>query len=137
MNCGVCPSIGARQRLRSAAITSLVVPRTNRVAIGARIKVTVQNEGQLPRTIWRTVGSGGSFGSSPLEQHIGLGKSAQVLSIDVFWPVSKTHQTFHGVAKNQFLEIRELSSTYVKLDRKSFQLGAKDPGTNKSPLGTD
>ena len=33
-------------------------------------------------SIYRTVGSGGSFGASPLEQHIGLGKSARISQIE-------------------------------------------------------
>ncbi len=52
----------------------LVGVKTNRAAIGARIKLTVENEGRGIRTIHRSVGSGGSFGASPLEQHIGLGE---------------------------------------------------------------
>ncbi len=58
----------------------LVGVKTNRAAIGARITVTVENEGQGTRTIYRTVSGGGSFGASPLEQHIGLGKSARISS---------------------------------------------------------
>jgi hypothetical protein len=69
------------------------------------------------------VGSGGSFGASPLEQHIGLGKSATIRSIDIFWPVSGTHQVFSNVAKNQFLQITELAANYTKLDRKPVHLG--------------
>src|SRR5262249_38314501 len=45
--------------------------KTNRAAIGARIKVTVENEGHGVRSIYRTIGPGGSFGASPLEQDIG------------------------------------------------------------------
>ena len=52
----------------------LVGVKANRSAIGARIKVTVQDQAGAPRSIYRTVGSGGSFGGSPLTQHIGLGK---------------------------------------------------------------
>jgi tetratricopeptide (TPR) repeat protein len=100
----------------------LVGVKTNRVAIGARIKVNVQNQDQEARSIYRTVGSGGSFGSSPLQQHIGLGKDAKILSIEIDWSVSKTRQVFQNVDKNQFLEIHELSDTYVKLDRKPFRL---------------
>ena len=44
--------------------------KTNRAAIGARIKV-VTDEPQ-PRTIHRIVSSGSSFGANPLEQTIGL-----------------------------------------------------------------
>src|SRR5258708_4503029 len=50
----------------------LVGVKSNRSAIGARIAVTVENEGAGRRTIYRQVSSGGTFGASPLEQHIGL-----------------------------------------------------------------
>jgi hypothetical protein len=96
----------------------LVGVMSNRPAIGARIKVTVKNEDKEPRSIYRTVGSGGSFGASPFEQHIGLGKAAQIESIEIDWPASGTHQRFTGVAKNQFLEIREGSKDVKRLDRK-------------------
>ena len=96
----------------------LVGVKSNRPAIGARIKVTVKNEGKEARAIYRTVGSGGSFGASPFEQHIGLGKSAQIETIEVDWPGSGTHQSFKGVAKNQFWEIREDSNGVKRLERK-------------------
>src|SRR5712691_8143782 len=62
----------------------LVGVKTNRAAIGARIKLTVENEGRGTRSIHRAVGSGGSFGASPLEQHIGLGKAARIGDIREF-----------------------------------------------------
>jgi tetratricopeptide (TPR) repeat protein len=102
----------------------LVGVKANRAAIGARIKVTVKNEGQGTRTIYRTVGSGGSFGASPLQQHIGLGKSAQVLSIEIWWPGGgSTPELFSNVAKNQVIQIKELSREYTKLDRRPYRLG--------------
>jgi ASPIC and UnbV len=100
------------------------------VAIGARIKIIVENEGSGTRSIYRTVGSGGSFGASPLQQHIGLGKSAKLLSLEVDWPVSKTHQVFRNVEKNQFLEIKEFADQYAKLNRKPFHL--RGPQENAS-----
>ena len=102
----------------------LVGSRTNRSAIGARIKVTVENRQGGTRSIFRTVGSGGAFGASPLQQHIGLGSIARIAGIEVYWPVSKTRQTFSGVDKNQFLQIEERNDKLTKLDRKPFQLGA-------------
>ena len=45
---------------------NLVGVRSNRAAIGARIKVTVQSADGTRREIHRTVSSGGSFGASPL-----------------------------------------------------------------------
>jgi tetratricopeptide (TPR) repeat protein len=101
----------------------LVGVKTNRAAIGARIKVTVQNEGKATRSIYRTVGSGGSFGASPLTQHIGLGKSARVIDLEVWWPTSNSRQNFANVTPDQFLEIKEFAKDYVKLERHSFRLG--------------
>ena len=101
----------------------LVGVKTNKAAIGARIKVTVENDGRPARSIYRTVGSGGSFGASPLQQHIGLGKKAKIKDIEVWWPTSNTRQHFANVEKDQFLEIREFSEKYVKLERKPYRLG--------------
>ena len=105
----------------------LVGVTTNRAAIGARIKLRVENEGQQARTIHRTVGSGGSFGASPLEQHIGLGKSARIVELEIWWPASRTRQRFAGLGKNQALEITELMRTYARIERQPITLG----GTRK------
>jgi tetratricopeptide (TPR) repeat protein len=102
----------------------LVGVKANRAAIGARIKVTVKDQTGAQRSIYRTVGSGGSFGASPLEQHIGLGKAAQIVSIEILWPGGgRTPQTFTNVGKNQFLEIKEFAAEYTKLDRHRVRLG--------------
>jgi len=63
------------------------------------------------------VGSGGSFGSSPLEQHIGLGASARVEEIEIWWPASNTRQAFSHLQTNQFIEIREFATQYTPLVR--------------------
>jgi len=101
----------------------LVGVKTNRPAIGARIKVAVENKGEGIRSIYRTVSSGGSFGASPLQQHIGLGKSARIVDLEIWWPTSNTRQHFSNVGTNQFLEIREFGQNYAKLDRKAYRLG--------------
>jgi tetratricopeptide (TPR) repeat protein len=109
----------------------LVGVKSNRSAIGARIKVTVQNEGRATRSIYRTVGSGGSFGASPLQQHIGLGKSAKISNLEVWWPTSGTRQNFSNIAVNEFIEVKEFAKTYTKLDRKAFRLGGAEPESSK------
>jgi len=102
----------------------LVGVKANRSAIGARIKVTVKDQAGAVRSIYRTVNSGGSFGASPLEQHIGLGKAAQSVGIEILWPGgSRTPQTFTNVGKNQFLEIKEFATEYTKLERRRVHLG--------------
>jgi tetratricopeptide (TPR) repeat protein len=102
---------------------SLVGVKTNRAAIGARIKLTVENTPGGRRSIYRTVNSGGTFGASPLQQHIGLGKAARIVDLEVFWPVSNTRQHFANVAKNQVIEIRELEDRVTPLARKPSPLG--------------
>jgi hypothetical protein len=101
----------------------LVGVKTNRAAIGARIKLTVENEGRGTRSIYRSVGSGGSFGASPLEQHIGLGKSARIVDLEIWWPASNTRQRVVGLAKNQTVEITELARNYPRLERRPMRLG--------------
>jgi hypothetical protein len=101
----------------------LVGVKTNRVAIGARIKVTVENGGQGVRSIYRTVSSGGSFGASPLQQHIGLGRDARITDLEIWWPTSNTRQHFSNIEKNQFLEIKEFAREVTKLDRRPTRLG--------------
>ena len=109
----------------------LVGVKANRAAIGARIKVTVKDQAGAVRSIYRTVNSGGSFGASPLEQHIGLGKAAQSVSIEILWPGgSRTPQTFSNVGKNQFLEIKEFATEYTKLERRRVRLG----GAKRAPM---
>jgi tetratricopeptide (TPR) repeat protein len=114
----------------------LVGVKTNRSAIGARIKVTVEDEGSGQRAVYRTVGSGGSFGASPLAQHIGLGKSARIVDLEIWWPTSQTRQHFANVSKNQFIEIKEFAKDYSKLERRTFRLGGANRDVALSPKPT-
>ncbi len=90
----------------------LVGKKTNRAAIGARVKVTLDGG----RAIYRTVTSGSSFGGNALQQTIGLGPATRIQSLEVFWPASKTTQTFRDVPLNQALEITELATDYRRLN---------------------
>ena len=74
------------------------------------------------REIHRDVTSGGSFGASSFEQHIGLGKDSKIEVLEVWWPTSKTVQTFLNVGRNQVIEIKEFAKSYVTRKRKSFEL---------------
>jgi tetratricopeptide (TPR) repeat protein len=100
----------------------LVGVKANRAGIGARVKVTVKN-GTETRAVYRTAGSGGSFGASPLEQHMGLGKSAEILGLEIQWPGDAEPQRFASVPKNQAIEIRQSASEYRVIERPRFKLG--------------
>jgi hypothetical protein len=107
--------------------------KSNRSAIGARIKVVVQKESGGVRSVYRTVGSGGSFGASPLEQHIGLGKAVRIENLEIWWPASNTRQNFANVEKNQFLEIKEGERTYTRLQRTPVHLGGGEKALAATP----
>ena len=92
----------------------LVGKKTNRAAIGARIKVTVS--GDAPRSIYRHVTSGSSFGGSPLQQTIGIGKATKIARLEIYWPTSKSTQVFRDVPVDQAIEIREFDADYRKLN---------------------
>jgi hypothetical protein len=102
--------------------------KANRSGIGAGIKVTVKNGGGEARSIYRTVGSGGSFGASPLEQHIGLGNSAEILSVEITWPGGTGVQRVSGVAKNQAIAVRQETPGFTRVERHAVRLGGEHGG---------
>jgi hypothetical protein len=102
----------------------LVGKRTNRAALGARIKVVTA--GDKPLTIHRHISPGSSFGGNPLEQTIGLAGAEKVATLEIHWPTSGTTQVFHDLAVNQAIEVVELSDSYRKLDRQPISLPETD-----------
>ena len=85
--------------------------RTNRAAVGARVTVTVRDGAGRERRIHRTVGSGGSFGANPFALHIGLGDAAKVHQLEVYWPVSRSTQTFMDLPANGRYRVTELAAS--------------------------
>jgi tetratricopeptide (TPR) repeat protein len=100
--------------------------KSNRAAVGARIKVTVESDGHTARSIYRTVGYGSSFGGDPMEQHIGLGHGARITGLDIWWPATDTRQHFSGVQKNQFILVKEFANDFTKLDRQPVHMGGSN-----------
>lgn len=94
---------------------------SNRSAIGARIKVVVDDHGEQ-RTLYRWVNSGGSFGGNPLRQDIGIGKAQKIESIEVSWPTSGTTQNFRNVPIDQCIEITEGEESFQTISLGSFQI---------------
>ena len=90
----------------------LIGVRSNRAAIGAKIRVTVAavpgGRGAPTRLRYREVSSGGSFGSNSYVQHVGLGGATGIESIEIAWPASKTRQVFRDPPIDTLLEIRRV-----------------------------
>jgi hypothetical protein len=100
----------------------LVGVRSNRSAIGARIRAEIVEDGSR-RSVYKHVNSGGSFGANPLRQTIGLGKATVVDTLEVFWPTTGETQTFRNVSINQGIEIVEGRASYSPLALKPLTLG--------------
>ena len=83
--------------------------RSNRSAIGTRIRVEVETDG-VRSSIYRSVSSGGSFGASPLPQLIGLGKCQRVVFVEIRWPASGTIQRLDQVKLDSLLSVTEETS---------------------------
>ena len=95
--------------------------KTNRMALGARIKVTVETE-EGDRDVHATLTSGGSFGASSLQQEIGLGLATGIKAVEVYWPVTGKTQTLSNLSLDGFYRIREGEARAVPLERPSFEL---------------
>jgi hypothetical protein len=96
--------------------------RSNRSGIGARIRVDVVERGK-PRSIHVLAGTGGSFGSSSLQQEIGLGAAERIDVIEVSWPTSGLRQRFTAVAMDRVYEVKEGADRLAEIPRKRFALG--------------
>ena len=99
---------------------------SNSAAIGARIKVTFR-ENSHERSVFRDVNSGGSFGSNPLCQHIGIGVATTIERVEIFWPVTGKTQVFRNVPIDTNIRIVEGDSTLATyhLARLDFLSGVK------------
>ena len=100
--------------------------RSNRSAIGARIKVSVATP-RGPRDIFRWVDTGGSFGCNPLRAQIGLGDAAAIRSVEVLWPATGKTQVLTGIDRDRFYTFREGDAAAKPWDvkRVRFDLTAK------------
>jgi hypothetical protein len=96
--------------------------KSNRAAIGARIRVDIQSP-QGRRTIYKTVNSGGSFGSSPLRQTIGLGQVSAITRVTVVWPSAGPVQVLTGFVPDRAYRVREDKSEPIAWNLKSSSYG--------------
>ena len=94
---------------------------SNRQGIGSKITVTITENGRK-RIIYREANSGGSFGSSPLRQSIGIGTARVIDEIKIVWPASGTTQVFKNIKPNQFIKITEGRQETETLNIKPIKL---------------
>jgi hypothetical protein len=108
--------------------------KANRAAIGVRIRVNVKTAAG-ERAIYKTLGSGASFGASPLRQEIGLGQAQAIESVEILWPTTGQTQTLKGLAMDRFYRVREGDAAARPWELRGFKLRPPDeqlcapPGT--------
>jgi hypothetical protein len=85
---------------------SLAGTVSNKAAIGTKIRVMFK-ENNVARSVYREVNSGGSFGSNPLQQHIGIGKATSIERIEISWPLTGKTQVFNDPPVNVNIRIKE------------------------------
>ncbi len=104
----------------NAWVTLLLEGTTcNRDAIGARIRVAVRRSNGTLRDIYATVGTGGSFGSSSLQQEIGLGDAQMIEAIEIQWPKpGMPKAVYRNVPMRAAVRIKEGESAAQVLDWK-------------------
>jgi len=108
----------------------LVGTRSNRDAIGARVRVVAGGLSQI-----REIAGGGSYLSqSDLRANFGLGQAVQVQTVEISWP-SGRKQVFHDIEADKFYLIEEGQDQLglQKFPRKSSN---PRPQASASPGGT-
>jgi hypothetical protein len=95
--------------------------QSNRAALGARIRVVVQTASG-EQSFYKTVGTGGSFGASPLRQEIGLGQARAIRRVEIFWPRTGHTQVLTGLDMDRFYRVKEDATQATSWDLKTIHL---------------
>ena len=107
----------------------------NKAAIGSHIKLTFTENG-VKRSVYKDVNSGGSFGSSPLRQEMGIGQAKSIDEIEITWAGSRLVQRFKNIAPNQFLHITEGKDQPEVMNLKKLNYKRKPKATMSMPMLT-
>ncbi|MDA1161002.1 MAG: ASPIC/UnbV domain-containing protein, partial [Planctomycetota bacterium] len=75
--------------------------KSNRNAIGARIRLDITETNGEQRSVYHTVSSGSSFGANPYRQVIGIGTATKIDELHINWPLPDSSQAFKDVACDQ------------------------------------
>lgn len=101
--------------------------KSNRYGVGARMKVVVADATGREREIHRTVGGTGSFGSNPMELHVGLGKAQRVVSLNVHWPATGKTDRYTNVPLDACVQLTEGNAKLESVPLKNVTFGGGTP----------
>ncbi len=81
--------------------------RSNRLVMGAKIIITIEENGKK-RNIYHSVGTDASFGGNSIMAEIGLGKATIIKKMEIKWPhFSKETTIYENIKSNQTIKIIE------------------------------
>ncbi len=101
----------------------LVGTRSNRMAIGARVRIVVEDADGSERAIARTIGTGGSFGANPLRPTIGLGAAQRIVAVEIRWPrAGASTQRMTGIELDSRVRVVEDQPAAVVLPVRKVRL---------------
>lgn len=95
----------------------LVGARSNRAAIGARLRADFTARDGSKRSVHRQIGATSSYGGSSLVEHVGLGDALIVDELTISWPTSATTQVFRRIPADGAIEVTEGDATYQVKER--------------------
>ena len=96
--------------------------KANRSAIGANIKLTLGD-----KTIYRILNSGGSYGSNPLRQHIGVGAATIIDKIEIVWPGSLSRTVLENVVVDKGYHLTEGDTQLTEVEYNPIPFKKKVP----------
>ncbi len=95
---------------------------SNSLGVGCRILVVAEKADGTPVIRHLEAGTGGSFGTNPHRQHIGLGDSHRIVSLEVTWPASGRQQTLTEVPIDAVIRVREDATAVEVVPAPRFDL---------------
>lgn len=91
-------------------VLKLIGSKSNRAAIGARVKLTVKDVEGKRTDIHRKVTSGSSFGGNSLQLEIGVGQATEITNCEIIWPYENSFDSLNNLEINKAYKIVENSS---------------------------
>ncbi|MEL7060568.1 MAG: CRTAC1 family protein, partial [Acidobacteriota bacterium] len=115
---------GTDHRYVTLRLEGVTAPRS---PIGARLRLDLETPSG-PRQIHRLVSTGGSFGSSSLQQEIGLGDATALRRLEVRWPGGGPPTVLNDLALDATYVVRQGEESPRRLDVAPIPLPAAEPG---------
>jgi hypothetical protein len=83
---------------------------SNRAGVGARVRVVLAERGSV-RSVFGTVGTGGSFGANPHGLSLGTGSASRLDTLEITWPGRGGTQVFTDLPTQHRFRIEEGSAS--------------------------